>query len=274
MAIESRAGVAPSARALSLEKLTSLLFGKASTAGSFASWRGELVELSSPLACPETDCRASLLAALGTEEDKRFVCFCTDCKEWYTPEDVGSSDSRLAAMVTIREDPALSKATSSLLTLAERYERLSSWFDAESECLAVWGMTRDLPLRLRDQAFDLLESHIQRQGGRLADGRSLAELRADRTALARPNRIDRGTAMHSRALKRRFEILFARFDIEGEILGRWGLTSAMPPKVRGEVLGEWRAQIQQVGGEFEGRTLHDLTMDEHRLTALSREPDA
>ena len=65
-------------------------------------------------------------------------------------------------------------------------------------------------------------------------------------------------------LKKRYDLLRSTFTIEGEILARWGMTSAIPEALEAIVLGAWSKVMTASEDEF-GRTIAQLSSDIEKL---------
>jgi len=65
-------------------------------------------------------------------------------------------------------------------------------------------------------------------------------------------------------LKRRHELLRATFNVEGELLARWGMTSTIPKDFEKTIFDAWSKALTAVPDEF-GRTIEQLISDLERL---------
>ncbi len=70
-------------------------------------------------------------------------------------------------------------------------------------------------------------------------------------------------------LKRRHELLRATFNIEGELLARWGMTSAIPKEFEETIFDAWSKALTAGDDEF-GRTIEQLTSDLEKLKSERR----
>ena len=70
-------------------------------------------------------------------------------------------------------------------------------------------------------------------------------------------------------LEKRHELLRATFNVEGELLARWGMTSAIPKDFEGIIFDAWSKALTAVNDEF-GRTIDQLNSDLERLKVERR----
>lgn len=255
---------------LTLELLTERFLGKASSHPDFGSWKGRVIALDRTVSCPS--CARPLDAARGTGPKATFVLLCASCRDFFTPAEVGTDDSELVSavieMATDRSYPA--GGVPVVQGLEERLAALAAGFHPREELLAAWGMSSAMPDDFVPQVFDLWASIIDRNGGRYGS-HDLAQLHAaKRLLLGTPS--DVGVPPLGSAVKQRFDILWAALDIEGEILGRWGMTSLMPEEVRAKVFSMWDAYLNTGRGMGGGRSIDRLRDDGRRLHGLREEP--
>lgn len=70
-------------------------------------------------------------------------------------------------------------------------------------------------------------------------------------------------------LKKRYDSLRRTFNVEGEILARWGMTSAMPEALEAIVFDIWSKSVTADDDEF-GRTSAQLAIDMEKLKVERR----
>lgn len=252
-----------------LEDLASRVFGERRTIGRLQrlGWRGQLAQLPTSFACPK--CEGELKPANGTGAHLAiFVFLCPTCCEVFEPADIGVSDEELPSTVDPIWDAAGDADTGpSERSLSDRYARLATAFSAQEERLATWGIRANMPEDLRTEVFTLWQTRIERLGDR-----SLALLQADRRELAVADVDHEKAPVREADIAQRFQCLYAAFDIEGEVLGHWGMTSAMPNDLRTSVFLLWRDRLQHADNAGrDGRSMRRLEEDQDALDALREE---
>lgn len=65
-------------------------------------------------------------------------------------------------------------------------------------------------------------------------------------------------------LKKCYDLLRSTFTVEGEILARWGMTSAMPRELEAKVFGAWSKRLTNEVDKFE-RTKVQISIDIEKL---------
>ena len=65
-------------------------------------------------------------------------------------------------------------------------------------------------------------------------------------------------------IKKRYELLRQTFDVQGEVLSRWGMTSAMPDELQKLVFDYWSDAVTENEDLF-GRTTKKLKADQEKL---------
>jgi len=65
-------------------------------------------------------------------------------------------------------------------------------------------------------------------------------------------------------IKKRYELLRQTFDVQGEVLSRWGMTSAMPDELQKLVFDYWSNAVTENEDRF-GRTTIKLKADQEIL---------
>lgn len=250
--------------------LAERLTGRASSPAGYQGWEGLPVDLDPPVPCPKD--ASEMAAARGVGEDQRFLFFCAACPEVFSPVEIGLTDEQVASMTSPSEEAPEANDKTIGRSLRDRYEVLASQFDDAQERLATWGLTSTMPHELRDEAFDLWERHIFERGG---GDHSSARLTSDRVALSAGPATGDKVPVRDENLRERFRVLAARFDIEGEVLGLWGMTSEMPQAIRAAIFDRWRERLERGVADGDGRrSASRLDADIERLDSLSGEPRA
>lgn len=271
---------------LPLTTLAYRLNGRGFSHPELAEWRGVLVNMTSPRACPKSTCGEDLKVARGDGGRSQFLLFCATCQDVFEPSELGTTDEALAASVRAPADPAVARDAAVEVpvvglprdrerSLRDRYQLLAATFNPVAMRLASWGMTTAMPPDLVEKGLELWASWLGMNAGR-DPWRTPALLLADRKVILEGGDPGDQEPKRDEELRLWFAMLWAAFDIEGEVLSAWGMTSAMPNQLREPLFGEWVERLgRNPAGEPAGnarRTLDSLARDRKFLVSLHEEP--